>query len=59
MPCQIVLLQVQSKSGPSKAAMQLLHGWRHIFIIYFSAFPGWQRRASRFCDSWSVSASAK
>lgn len=59
MPCQIVLLQVQSKSGQSKAAMQLLHGWRHIFVNYFSAFPVWQPCASYFCDRQSVSASAK
>jgi hypothetical protein len=59
MPRQIVMLRVQSKRRPSKAALQPVHGWGHTFFIFFSAFPDWQRRASVFCNGLSHSASAK
>ncbi|MFN5998024.1 MAG: hypothetical protein ACK47C_15985 [Paracoccaceae bacterium] len=59
MPCQIVVLHVQSKQRKSKAAMQALHDVWQNFVIFFSAFPAWQRRATDFCDRTSFSASAK
>jgi hypothetical protein len=43
--CQIVLLHVQSKRRPSKAALQPLHGFGHTFFIFFSMF----RRAGPGC----------
>jgi hypothetical protein len=36
--CQIVVLRVQSKQRPSKAALQPLHGCGHTFFIFFSMF---------------------
>jgi hypothetical protein len=57
--CQIVLLHVQSKRSQSMAALQPMHDFGRNYVIFFSAFPAWQRRASDFCDSPSYSASAK
>lgn len=38
MPCQIVVLHVQSKQCKSKAAMQALHDVWQNFVIFISAF---------------------
>ena len=38
MPCQIVVLHVQSKHRKSKAAMQALHDVWQNFVIFFSSF---------------------
>jgi crossover junction endodeoxyribonuclease RuvC len=59
MPCQIVVLRVQSKLCASKAALQRLHGCGHDFFIFFRAFPDGARALSAFCDRLSFSASAK
>ncbi len=38
MPCQIVVLHVQSKQRRSKAAMQALHDVWQNFVIFFRSF---------------------
>jgi hypothetical protein len=57
--CQIVLLHVQSKRRPSKAALQPLHAYGHSFFIFFSTFWREISSASLSCDKASNSAGAK
>jgi hypothetical protein len=57
--CQIVVLHVQSKPNKGMAVLQPLHDSGRNSVIFISAFPAWQRRASYFCDRQSYSASAK
>jgi hypothetical protein len=36
--CQIVVLQVQGKASASMAALQVAHGSRHDFFIFYRMF---------------------
>jgi crossover junction endodeoxyribonuclease RuvC len=50
---------MQSKDGPSKAALRAVHGWRHNFFIFFRMFWWKAAKLSLSSSRLSVSASAK
>jgi hypothetical protein len=59
LPCQIVLLHVQSKLRNGIAAMHRLHDEWHNFVIFIRRFRQAPGAASLFLPAWSYFASAK